>query len=110
MGTIYTDGTPPPQQARYVVPKAALTSLARCLAVEYGPLGIRANVMAPGMTQTNMIADLPDKIKMLTKMQAPLRRLAEPADIANGIAFLLSFASRHITGESLRVCGGLMMQ
>ncbi len=109
VGTIYTDGMPPPQQARYVAAKSALTSLARCLAVEYGPRGIRVNVVAPGMTQTDMIAHLPDKTKMLTKMQTPLRKLAEPIDIANTIAFLLSPAARHITGETIRVCGGLVM-
>jgi len=109
IGTIYTDGVPPAQQAQYVIAKSALTSLARCLAVEYGPMGIKVNVVAPGMTQTDMIAHLPDKVKMLTKMQTPLRRLAEPVDIANTIAFLLSPSARHITGETIRVCGGSMM-
>lgn len=109
MGTVYSDGVPPPQQARYVTAKSALTSLARCLAVEFGPSGVRVNVVAPGMTQTNMIAYLPDKVKMLTKMQTPLRRLAEPVDIANTIAFLLSPSARHITGENIRVCGGYVM-
>lgn len=109
MGTVYTDSVPPPQQSRYIVAKSALTSLARCLAVEYGPTGIRVNVVAPGMTQTGMIADLPDKVKMLTKMQTPLRRLAEAEDIADTILFLLSPGARHITGQTLRVCGGVVM-
>ena len=109
IGTVYTQGVPPVQQARYVVAKAALTSLARCLAVEYGPLNIRVNIVAPGMTQTEMIADLPDKVKMLTKMQTPLRRLAESEDIAHTIAFLLSSASGHITGQTIAVCGGSVM-
>ena len=109
IGTVYTEGVPPVQQARYVVAKAALTSLARCLAAEYGPMNIRVNVVAPGMTQTGMIADLPDKVKMLTKMQTPLRRLAEPEDIAHTIAFLLNPASRHITGQTIAVCGGSVM-
>ncbi len=110
IGTIYTDDTPPAQQARYVTAKAALTSLARCLAVEYGPKGIKVNVVAPGMTETDMISLLPDKVKMLTKMQTPLRRLAEPVDIANTVSFLLSPLARHITGETIRVCGGAVMQ
>ena len=110
IGTIYTDGMPPSQQARYVVAKSALTTFARCLAVEYGPRGVRVNVVAPGMTQTDMIAHLPDKTKMLTKMQTPLRKLAEPVDIANTVAFLLNPAARHITGETIRVCGGSVMQ
>lgn len=109
IGTVYTDGVPPVQQSRYVTAKSALTSLARCLSVEYGPSGIRVNVVSPGMTQTSMIADLPEKVKMLTKMQTPLRRLAEASDIANTVAFLLSAEAGHITGENIRVCGGINM-
>jgi len=109
IGTVYTDGVPPPQQSRYIVAKSALTSFARCLAVEYGPSDIRVNVVAPGMTETGMIADLPDKVKMLTKMQTPLRRLAQPEDIADTIVFLLSTSARHITGQTFRVCGGSVM-
>lgn len=109
IGTTYTDGMPPPQQARYIVAKSALVSLARCLAIEYGLFDIRVNVVAPGMTETEMIADLPDKVKMLTKMQTPLRRLAQAEDIADAVAFLLSKAARHITGQTIRVCGGSVM-
>ena len=110
IGSIAADGVPPVQQADYVIAKAALAALARCLAVEYGQKGIRVNVVAPGMTQTEMIAHLPDKAKMLTRMQTPLRRLAEPVDIANVVAFLLSTGARHITGETIRVNGGAGMQ
>jgi NAD(P)-dependent dehydrogenase (short-subunit alcohol dehydrogenase family) len=46
---------------------------------------------------------------MLTQMQTPLRRLAEAGDIAEAIAFLVGSGARHITGETLRVCGGLVM-
>ena len=109
IGSIAADGVPPAQQTDYVVAKSALAALARCLAVEYGPKGILVNVVAPGMTQTDRIARLPDKAKMLTRMQTPLRRLAEPVDIANVVAFLLSPGARHITGETIRVCGGAIM-
>lgn len=109
LGSIFTDGTPPVQQSAYVTSKAALNSFAHSLAVEYGPKGIRFNSVNPGMTQTQMIANIPDKVKMLTKMNTPLRSLAEPADIANSIAFLLSPQASHITGETLRVCGGIFM-
>jgi len=110
IGSIASDGVPPVQQTDYVLAKAALVALARCLAVEYGPKGIRVNVVAPGMTQTNMISHIPEKARMLTRMQTPLRRLAEPTDIAGVVAFLLSSDARHITGETIRVNGGVGMQ
>lgn len=109
LGSIFTDGTPPVQQSAYITVKAALNSLTHSLAVEYGPKGIRFNSVNPGMTKTQMISNIPDKVKMLTKMNTPLRNLAEPADIANSIAFLLSPQAAHITGETLRVCGGIFM-
>lgn len=109
LGSIFTDGTPPVQQSAYITAKAALNSLTHSLAVEYGPKGIRFNSVNPGMTKTQMISNIPDKVKMLTKMNTPLRNLAEPEDIANSIAFLLSPQAAHITGETLRVCGGIFM-
>jgi 3-oxoacyl-[acyl-carrier protein] reductase len=109
IGSTAADGVPPSQQTDYVVAKSALAALARSLAVEYGPKGIRVNVVSPGMTQTDMIAHLPEKARLLTRMQSPLRRLAEPSDIAEVVAFLLSPGARHITGETIRVCGGGVM-
>lgn len=109
IGSIFSDGVPPTQQSAYVATKAGLTAFARALAVEYGPKGVRSNVIAPGMTQTDMIAKISDKTKMLTKMNTPLRRLAEPSDIAGVAEFLIGPAGRHITGETIRVCGGISM-
>lgn len=109
LGSIAVDNVPPAQQTDYVMAKAALSSLVKCLAVEYGPKGVRINLVAPGMTQTEMISSLPDKAKMMTKMQTPFRKLAEPDEIAEAIAFLIGPGSKHITGETLRVCGGAIM-
>ncbi|HSN97222.1 MAG TPA: SDR family oxidoreductase [Candidatus Nanopelagicales bacterium] len=109
IGSVAADGPPPAMQTDYVVAKAALTALARCLAVEHGPKGVRVNVLAPGMTATDMTAHLPEKAKMLAKMQSPLRRIAEPEDIARAAGFLLGRGASHITGETLRVCGGSVM-
>ena len=109
IGSIYAEGVPPTQQSAYVSAKAALTAFARSIAVEYGPKGIRSNIIAPGMTQTDMIANIPDKTKLLTKMNTPLRKLAEPHEIANVAVFLLGTGGRHITGETIRVCGGISM-
>jgi len=109
ISSVYAQGVPPPQQARYVVAKSGLSALARSLAVEYGPKGIRVNTVSPGMTQTDMILHLPEKTKMLAKMQAPLRRLADPEDISNMVSFLMSDKAKHITGENFKVCGGSVM-
>jgi 3-oxoacyl-[acyl-carrier protein] reductase len=109
LGSIFADGTPPVQQIAYSVAKSALAAFARSLAVEYGPKGIRINVVSPGMTQTEMIANIPEKTKMLAKMNTPLRRLADPKDVAEVVSFLLSPAACHVTGETIRVCGGIVM-
>ncbi|MFN9546079.1 MAG: SDR family oxidoreductase [Cyanobacteriota bacterium] len=109
IGSIAAEGQPPPLQSDYVVAKAALASLARCLATEFGPKGIRVNVVAPGMTQTERITTLPEKARLLARMQAPLRRLGEVDDTAAAVAFLLSPEARHITGITLPVCGGAWM-
>ncbi len=109
LGSIYGDSAPPPQQSAYVAAKAGLAGLTRSLASEFGPKGVRVNMVAPGMTNTQMIASLPDKAKMLAKMNTPLRRLAEPEDIARVIAFLIGDGGRHITGETIHVSGGVTM-
>lgn len=107
--SISSDNIPPAKLMHYSLAKSALTSLTKSLALELGPCGIRANCVSPGMTRTDFIADLPEKVKMVTKMQTPLRRLASPEDIAGVVAFLFSEKAAHITGEILRVCGGATM-
>lgn len=109
IGSTAADGVPPARQTEYVVAKSALNALARCLAVEFGPKGIRVNTISPGITATQMIANLPEKAVMVAKMQTPLRRIAEPEDIANVVSFLIGPAGRHITGENIRVAGGASM-
>jgi len=109
IGSVAADAVPPAQQTGYAVAKAALAALARSLAAELGPKNIRVNVVSPGMTHTDMLAELPERAKELTRMQTPLRRLGQPEDVARAVAFLLSPGARHITGENLRVCGGSVM-
>lgn len=109
IGTIFTKGVPPTQQARYIVAKAALIAFGKCLAVEYGPSNIRVNTVSPGMTQTRMISNIAEKVKMLTKMQTPLRKLAIPEEIADTVLFLVSDRSSHITGQNIHVSGGAVM-
>lgn len=109
IGSIAADNVPPTKQSDYVVSKAALAALARSLAVEYGPKNIRINVIAPGMTQTDLTAELPQKAKELTRMTTPLRQLGTPEDVAGVVSFLMSPSARHLTGETIRVCGGSVM-
>jgi 3-oxoacyl-[acyl-carrier protein] reductase len=109
VSSIFAEGVPPILQAHYVSTKAALSAFGRSIAAEYGNKGIRSNIVAPGMTQTDMISGVPDKTKLLAKMNTPLRKIATPEDIANTVEFLVGDSSDHITGETIRVCGGIAM-
>ena len=109
MSSIYTLGKPPSNQSAYITAKYALNGLCKTMAVDLGPKGIRVNLISAGMIHTKMISTVPEKIKLQTKMATPLRKLAEPDDIASAINFLLSDAAMHITGEDLNVSGGWVM-
>jgi 3-oxoacyl-[acyl-carrier protein] reductase len=109
ISSIYADGVPPTQTYDYVLAKAALSSFTKSLAVEFSPKGITVNNIAPGMTETTLISDVPDKTKLVTKMQTPLRRLGHVEDIANVALMLMGDAGNYITGETIRVCGGQQM-
>ena len=99
-------GTPPPKMAGYVVAKAALAAFTRCLALEAGPKGVTANAVAPGMVETDMVADIPQRTKMTLAAQAPLRRLARAADVADVVSFLLGRGGGYITGQTIHLSGG----
>ena len=92
----------------YNVSKAADFQLARNLATEYGPYGIRVNCIAPGLIRTDFARalweDEANLVKALTG--TPLGRIGEPDDVAGAAAFLASDASRYITGQTLIVDGG----
>ena len=100
------DGAPTPRWTAYAVGKAALATFARSLAVELGPAGITVNCVSPGMTETALIGDTPEKLRLILRAQAPLRRLAQPEDVAEAVSFLVSPKADYITGETLRVNGG----
>lgn len=109
IASIYADNAPPVKLTPYNIVKSALISFSRCLAAEFGSMGIRVNCVSPGMTHTDMIADLPEKVKIVNKMQTPLRRLALPEDVAGAVSFLFSDKASFITGQNIRVCGGIVM-
>ena len=102
--------TPNADWLPYITAKAALEGMARTLAVALAPFGIRVNIVAPGMTETRLIAVLPSLARTRVQSTAPLKRLATPRDVAEAVAFLISDASAYITGETIRVNGGQVMR
>ena len=104
-----TENVPPVEWSFYTIAKYALNGFAKSLAVELAPFNIKVNLISPGMTETELVADIPERSKMLLSAKTPLRRLAKPEDIANAIAFLASDKADYITGETLRINGGQVM-
>ena len=107
---VWLSGGPP----IYVAAKTGLIGLTRSLATELGPIGVTANAVAPGFLPTQFTrADREDTaLQALAERHrqlSPLKRLAEPSDIAHAVAFLASPNARFITGEVLHVCGGAQM-
>ena len=97
----------------YAAAKAGLEGLTRSLALDYGPRGLRVNAVAPGFTRTRLVEEWlehqPDAEAARREIldRHPLRRFAEPADVAEVVAFLLSDASRAVTGATVAVDCGL---
>jgi 3-oxoacyl-[acyl-carrier protein] reductase len=94
----------------YAVSKAAVLTLTRGLASQFGPSGINVNAIAPGMVDTNLFGNKVNK-EMLERsaQRTPLRRVQTVEDMANATAFLVSDVSRNITGQCLMVDSGLVM-
>lgn len=92
----------------YGLSKAALAQLARNLAVEWGPSGIRVNALSPGVTRTAFARPLTDDAAVMQRRLAltPLRRIAEPEEIAGAALFLVSRAGGFVTGHNLIADGG----
>jgi 3-oxoacyl-[acyl-carrier protein] reductase len=104
-----TAGAPTLNWTGYATAKAALGMLSRYLAAEFGPAGVTVNCVAPGMTETAFIGDIPEKVQLMIARQTPMRRLALPADIASAVTFLVAPESAYITGQTLGVNGGSFM-
>lgn len=93
-------------QANYSASKAGLIGLTKAAARELGSKGITVNAVAPGMVTTEMALALPQEFRDKALAEAALPQLAEPSDVANAVAFLLSEEARCITGEVIRVDSG----
>ena len=96
-------------QANYSSSKAGLVGLARSVARELGSRNITANVIAPGFVDTDMTRALPEARRTEIIAQVPLRRYADPSEIASAVVFLASEGAGYITGAVLPVDGGLGM-
>jgi len=97
-----------PAQVEYVASKAALVGATKKLASELGMYGIRVNAVAPGVTATDMIKEMKEELLQKTLDSVILKRLAKPEEIANGVLFLASDLSSYMTGQILRVDGGVV--
>jgi len=96
-------------QTNYVATKAGVIGMTKVWARELGRYGIRVNAVAPGFTATEMVAGMPEKVQDTMRTHTPLGRLGMPEDIANAYLFLASDEASFITGEVLRVDGGLVV-
>lgn len=94
-------------QANYAASKAGMLGLTKSVADELGSRNIRCNAIAPGFIQTDMTDELPEDLKKKYFEQIPLKRFAEPSEVANVVVFLASEMSSYVTGQVLSVCGGL---
>ncbi|MEW6274136.1 MAG: beta-ketoacyl-ACP reductase [Bacillota bacterium] len=94
-------------QANYAASKAGVIGLSWTLALEYARYNINVNVVAPGATRTPMTAGIPDDIREMMINKIPLRRMAEPEEIASVHVFLASDEANYITSQVIFVDGGL---
>lgn len=96
-------------QTNYAAAKAGVIGFTKSMAKEVGSRGITVNCVAPGFIDTDMTKDLPEAVKESLLTNIPLARLGEPDEIASAVAFLASESAGYITGETINVNGGMLM-
>lgn len=99
-----------PGQVNYTAAKAGVIGFSKSLAQEIASRNITVNVVAPGFIDTDMTKALPDMVKDELLKRIPQKRLGQPEDIANAVAFLASDEASYITGQTLHVNGGMFME
>ncbi len=96
-------------QSNYAASKAGLIGFTKSIAAELGSRNIRCNAIAPGFIETEMTEVLDQEVVASWRNSIPLKRGGQPADVANATVFLASDLSAYITGQTLHVCGGMLM-
>jgi 3-oxoacyl-[acyl-carrier protein] reductase len=96
-------------QANYAASKAGMIGFTKSVAKEVGSRGIRCNAVAPGFIETEMTAELDEQVKKSWAETIPLKRAGSTDDVANACLFLASDLSTYVTGQTLSVCGGMLM-
>jgi 3-oxoacyl-[acyl-carrier protein] reductase len=104
------DGPPSVTWTGYAMAKGALQVFSNYMAAELGPQGITVNCVSPGMCETTLIGDIPEKAQLMIARQTPLRRLAKPSDVAAAVAFLVSDDAGFVTGDTVAVNGGIAIR
>ena len=98
-----------PGQSNYAASKGGIEGFTRCIATELARRGITVNAVAPGFVETDMTEAVRNAAGDQIKKQIPARRLGQPDDIAHAVAFLVSDEASYITGQVLKVDGGLTL-
>jgi 3-oxoacyl-[acyl-carrier protein] reductase len=96
-------------QSNYTASKGGIIAFTKTLARELGNKNINVNAVAPGLIETEMVAQMPEDAKKKSLQEIILGRLGQPEEIANVVAFFASDLSRHVTGQVLNVDGGQLM-
>jgi len=96
-------------QTNYSASKGGTIAMTKSFAIEAGTSGIRYNSITPGFIATEMTNVLKDDVKELFTAKIPMARFGNPSEVAEAVAFLLSDHSSYITGETLKVNGGMLM-
>ncbi|WP_328552168.1 MULTISPECIES: 3-oxoacyl-ACP reductase FabG [unclassified Streptomyces] len=94
-------------QTNYSAAKAGIIGFTRALAKEYGKLGVRANAVAPGFVDTDMMASMNPATRDKHRKQIPLARFGAPEEVADLVSFLVSDRAAYITGQVIGIDGGL---
>lgn len=93
-------------QSNYSAAKAGIIGLTKAVARELGRSQVTVNAVAPGLIETDMMANAPEKVKQAAIAETVVDRLGTPEDVANVVVFLAGEGARHVTGEVIRVDGG----